>query len=141
MQADLNLLLHYKNKTVTEYFCHQHPEFTLQESQALFADLLGWMWLNGLRAIKGKKTYLFGPLLILDEMWHAFILHTRDYVDFSTQYFGTYFHHDVEPFGFEHMMDEEELTEYLQDCFSYLGSEWVARRFAMALVETRESSA
>ncbi|WP_454782916.1 hypothetical protein [Legionella sp. WA2022007384] len=133
---NLSDLLDYKNKTVVNHFCSYHPDFSEQEGQVLFADLLAWMWLNAQRAKQGKKTYLFGPLLILDEMWHTFILHTRDYLDFSIRHFDTYFHHDVEPSGQEHIIEEEELTEYLQDCFAYLGSEWVARRFATALTET-----
>lgn len=130
---NLSALLDYKNKAVLSHFRCHHPEFSEQESQVLFADLLSWMWLNAQRKKQGKKTYLFGPLLILDALWHSFILHTRDYVDFSTRYFDTYFHHDVELIGQEHLMEEEELNDYLQDCFTYLGSEWVARRFAIAL--------
>lgn len=68
-------------------------------------------------------------------MWHSFILHTRDYIDFSMKYFGEYFHHDVEPVGFEHVLDEEELADYLQDCFQYLNKGWVERRFSMAFAE------
>ena len=133
MSSDLSIFLQYKNKAVIDYFCHHHPELTLQEAQILFNDLLAWMWFNAQRAKQGKKTYLFGPLLILDEMWHTFILHTRDYVDFSRRYFGGYFHHEIEPIGFEHVMEEEELTDYLEDCFTYLGSEWIERRFVAVL--------
>lgn len=96
MNLDLSTILRYKNRTVVDYFCNYHPEFSVQEGLVLFTDLLSWIWLNAQRVKLGKKTYLFGPLLILDEMWHAFILHTRDYVDFSTQYWGCYFHHDIE---------------------------------------------
>lgn len=81
----------------------------------------------------GKKTLLFGPLLEMDEMWHAFILHTEDYVAFSMQYFGGYVHHQIEPIGFEHHVQEEELQDFLQDCFLFLTPEWVTRRFAQAL--------
>jgi hypothetical protein len=134
MSSDLSTLLCYQNSRVVAYFCHHHPEFAVQEGQLLFTDLLGWMFLNKHRASQDKKTYLFGPLLALDELWHTFILHTKDYVDFCTQYFGEYFHHDIEPIGFEHSLEEEELTDYLHDCLSVLGEEWVARRFAVALV-------
>lgn len=133
MNSDLSAVLSYRNSALITYFCHHHPEFTIPQAEALFADLLGWMWLNKQRAQQGKKTYLFGPLLMLDLLWHAFILHTQDYVHFSMQYFGAYFHHDVEPIGFEHTMEEDELRDYLHDCFHYLGEEWVARRFTDAL--------
>ncbi|HAT9713780.1 TPA: hypothetical protein JBD82_03085 [Legionella pneumophila subsp. pneumophila] len=135
MSFSLSELLHYKNEKIVTHFCYSHPEYSIQEGLFLFEDLLDWMWLNKQRRLRGKKTYLFGPLLILDEMWHSFILHTRDYIDFSMKYFGEYFHHDVEPVGFEHVLDEEELADYLQDCFQYLNKEWVERRFSMAFAE------
>ncbi|MGL5741305.1 MAG: hypothetical protein ACRCXC_01505 [Legionella sp.] len=135
MSVALAAVLHYKNKRVIEYFCSYHPESTSADAELLFTDLLAWLWLNQHRAWLGKKTYLFGPLLILDEMWHSFILHTRDYFNFSMHYFDAYVHHDVEPIGFEHMMKEEELTDYVQDCFTHLGQEWVTRRFEVALLE------
>ncbi|HHL3493858.1 TPA: hypothetical protein ACQ53F_002720 [Legionella pneumophila] len=136
MSFTLSELLHYKNEKIVTHFCHSHPEYSMREGLILFEDLLAWMWLNKQRRLRGGKTYLFGPLLILDEMWHSFILHTRDYVDFSMKYFGEYFHHDVEPSGFEHVLDEEELTDFLQDCFQYLNKEWVERRFSIAFTET-----
>lgn len=123
----------YKNQKVVNYFCYHHPEFTLDDGQLLFEDLLAWMWLNQQRKKLGKNTYLFGPLLILDEIWHAFILHTRDYIDFSMCYFGEYLHHEVEPVGFEHVMEEDELSDYLHDCFNFLEQSWVERRFSNAL--------
>ncbi len=134
MNSELSLQLQYKNTSVVTSFCHDHPEYSLVESQVLFDDLLGWMWLNQQRHKMGKKTYLFGPLLILDEMWHTFILHTRDYVEFSMRYFGEYFHHEVEPVGFEHLVEEDELTDFLDDCFLYLDEAWVERRFSKAFV-------
>lgn len=136
MIPDFTTLAEYKNEQVVAHFCFHHPEFSLREGNQLFDDLLSWMWLNWQRSRMGKKTYLFGPLLILDEMWHTFILHTRDYVLFSMHYFGEYFHHEVEPVGFEHILEEEELTDYLQDCFKYLQSEWVERHFSAAFIES-----
>jgi hypothetical protein len=133
MKPDLLQLKCYKNEAVVKHFCHHHPECSLDEGQELLEDLLAWMWLSNQRKKLGKKTYLFGPLIIMDEMWHVFILHTRDYVDFSMHFFDEYVHHDVEPAGFEHVMDEEELTDFLQDCFNYLDHDWVTRRFSNAL--------
>ncbi|KTC88071.1 hypothetical protein [Legionella drozanskii] len=129
MKSDLGTVLDYKNETLVSYFCHHHPEFTVQEGQTIFNDLKAWMWLKARRETYNKKTYLFGPLLILDKMWHAFILHTKDYIDFSNQYFGSYFHHEIEPIGFEHIMEENELSDFLHDCFDHFGVEWINRRF------------
>ncbi|CEG57911.1 glycine-rich domain-containing protein [Legionella fallonii] len=132
MSVELATLLRYKNERVVSHFCHHHPEVSIQEGQELFTDLLAWLWLSKQRTGLGKKTYLFGPLLRLDELWHTFILHTQDYLSFSMTYFGEYMHHEVERIGFEHVLEEEELTDFLQDCFNYLDSSWVERRFAEA---------
>ncbi|KTD37544.1 hypothetical protein Lmor_0407 [Legionella moravica] len=135
MIPSLHDLKRYKNQNVINYFCYHHPECSLDDGQCLFEDLLSWLWLNYQRSKNGKLTYLFGPLLVLDEMWHIFILHTRDYIDFSMHYFGEYIHHEIEPIGFEHIIEEDELTDFLHDCFEYLDQDWVARRFSSALTD------
>jgi hypothetical protein len=129
----LNELLLYHNKQVVDYFCHHHPEFSLPQSQQLFTDLLGWMWLTVYRKTSERHTYLFGPLLDMDSLWHAFILHTRDYQLFCERYFGNYFHHDIEPIGHEHELTPDQMANFLQDCFEFLGDDWVERYFAPAL--------
>jgi hypothetical protein len=133
MITELSKILTYTNQSVITHFCQQNPEYSLQEGQELFQDLLAWFWLKYQRSKRDKATYLFGPLLVLDELWHIFILHTRDYTNFSLHYFGEYVHHDPEPVGFEHVLNEEEISDYLMDCFNYLDEEWMARRFAEAL--------
>ncbi|KTD79194.1 hypothetical protein [Legionella waltersii] len=134
MTPSLGEVLQYQNEQVLAHFRNKHSDYSVQSSQQLFQDLLAWMWLAQQRNILGKKSYLFGPLLIVDDMWHSFILHTRDYVQFSTTYFGDYFHHEVEPDGMEHVLDEDEIRDFLEDCYQYLGEGWVERRFSEALV-------
>lgn len=134
MNTDLAQIVAYKNPQVISHFCHHHPDVSPEQVPQLFADLLAWMWLSEQRKSRGKRTLLFGPLLVLDEVWHSFILHTQLYTDFCLQYFGYYFHHDVEPVGFEYQITEQDLTDFLQDSFQYLGSGWVSRCFAGALV-------
>lgn len=134
MLNQLDALLSYRNEAVLSQFCHRNPEYSLIQAEELFHDLLAWFWLKVQRERVGKATYLFGPLLALDELWHAFVLNTRAYIDFSMQYFGEYLHHDPEPIGFEHHLSEDELRDFVEDCFLHIGEEWVLRRFASALV-------
>ncbi len=126
----LDDVLSYQNNVVVKHFCAHHPHFTQDEAQQIFADLLAWLWLREQRQKKNEKTYLFGPLLVLDDMWHCFILHTREYHHFCMSYFAQYLHHDPEPVGEEYCMSEEEITDFLADCFTYLDEAWVDRRFA-----------
>lgn len=125
----LSELLRYENERVVRYFCHYHPTVPYEQAKQLFADLLAWLWLNLYRRDRERNTYLFGPLLVLDELWHAFILHTDDYFSFCQHYFDAYFHHHVEPLGFEHELTAEELADFLNDCFEYIGEAWVSRHF------------
>lgn len=127
-------LLQYSNLSVITYFCHKYPQYSSEEAELLFADLLDWMWLNLQRKKLGKNTYLFGPLLVLDDLWHVFILHTQDYLDFSICYFGAYFHHEIEPIGHEHQVSDADLEDFLCDCFIFLDEQWVERRFNAALL-------
>ncbi|KTD66085.1 glycine-rich domain-containing protein [Legionella spiritensis] len=132
-QPALDELLTYENPGVVSYFTHHNPTFSLNASRQLFTDLLGWLWLNALRQQKNCPTYFFGPLLPMDDMWHAFILHSRDYVSFCERYFDGYFHHNIEPIGMEHQLAPEEIGDFLYDCFEYLGEQWVIRYFGEAL--------
>lgn len=133
--TDLNTWLNYKNPSVISHFCKIHPEIDPDEAQILFKDLMGWLWVSAMRTQKRKVSRLFGPLLIVDEMWHSFILHTRDYCEFSQTNYGRYIHHDVEPVGREHQMTEDEVVDLLSDCMTYLGEDWVKRRFSEALAQ------
>src|SRR5579864_3397426 len=57
----------------------------------------------------------------IDDMWHEFILFTRDYTDFCQQYFGEYVHHlpnlfDNMPRSGEEILNEiEKLIPYVYD--------------------------
>lgn len=131
----LQSLLAYNNPTVVHYFSNRYPSYNHHASQVLFKDLLGWLWLNALRQERQQPTWFFGPLLPMDEMWHCFILHTRDYHAFCQHYFGDYFHHDIEPAGAEYQLNPEEIASFLEDCFEHLGDEWVNRNFHEALAD------
>lgn len=126
---ELFKLLAYENDLIVQQFIQDNPTISLARGQQIFKDLLAWMWLSVYRKQKNLKTYLFGPLLELDKIWHVFILNTRLYSQFCQYYFGEYFHHDVEPMGNETELSEDELSEFLGDCYDFLGEEWVLRNF------------
>ena len=37
------------------------------------------------------------PSVAVDAAWHAFILHTRDYIDYCERHYGRYLHHVPDP--------------------------------------------
>lgn len=130
---DINALLSYENDQVIKQYCKDYPAISKKTAQQSFQDLLGWLWIYAYRSQKNIKTHLFGPLLKLDNLWHVFILHTREYSKFCETYFFNYIHHEFEPIGNEHELSSDELSDLLSDCYEYLGESWVLRNFAEIL--------
>lgn len=84
----LRSMLAYRNEDVIFRFTDQ---FAVSEAEAedLFTETIKFLYLSQLPA-----TFINDDLLILDEMWHNFILFTPAYHDFCNVHFdGIYFHH------------------------------------------------
>lgn len=45
----------------------------------------------------GQSLFIDQPLLIIDEMWHTFILHTKQYFNFCFEKFNRFIHHRPTP--------------------------------------------
>jgi hypothetical protein len=95
--------------TLEEVMAYRHPDVVArflkswnvpqEEAEAIFDDLKRWLWVSAV----SKKDELSGePILrmailnsmaLVDDMWHAFILFTKDYTKFCIDYFGFYLHH------------------------------------------------
>ena len=62
---------------------------TPEEARILFTEVKRYIILVFLDKMTLWEMYS----LRIDEAWHQFVLFTREYVDFSVKYFGTYIHH------------------------------------------------
>ena len=67
----------------------RHPELTLKACQ-LVAHALRQFFLAHLKS--GRK-YVSMPSQIADELWHEFILYTKNYQAFCNRAFGRFLHH------------------------------------------------
>lgn len=69
-------------------------ELGLNSEQAVFLqeDMLKFLFLCGTKN-KGGADCKFSPPKKIDEAWHLFILHTKDYENFCNEYFGFFIHH------------------------------------------------
>jgi hypothetical protein len=76
-------------KGLFETLRKQHPALTLKECQ-LVAHALRQFFLAYLKC--GRLPVAM-PSQIVDELWHAFILHTRAYERFCASAFGRFLHH------------------------------------------------
>lgn len=99
---DLPLLedvLQYKNEAVLKLYRQNYPDNELSAEDA-FTETLKYLWLTQHHKKHYTKDSDLPPNCIMlrsmqeiDEMWHEFILFTKDYMDFCERYFGCYIHH------------------------------------------------
>lgn len=85
--AQLNSILLYNNEDVISRFTDLFdlPE---EEAKSIFKEMQKFLFICQLKGI-----FIPDDLLIIDEMWHNFILFTKEYHSFCATYFGKYFHH------------------------------------------------
>ncbi|MDP3992970.1 MAG: hypothetical protein Q8Q05_02030 [bacterium] len=68
-------------------FCRKY-EVSEPEARAQFEECKKFLIIC---AEKPDQTH--APSLIIDEMWHCFVLHTQEYAKFCSQHFGQFIHH------------------------------------------------
>ncbi len=92
---ELDKLLRYQNNRLITAFTKKFA-ISEQESQLIFQDMLRFLYLTHHSAQQklGVRVAIDRSLLVIDEMWHLFILHTRDYAQFCQQEFGYFVHHE-----------------------------------------------
>lgn len=69
---------------VIEYFAREHT-VDRTAAEAVFVELDNFL---GAAARTSQR-----PSKMLDEAWHAFILHTREYAEYCSSRFGRFVHH------------------------------------------------
>lgn len=90
----LEEVLAYDNSDVVYRF-HKAYGITREESADIFEQVKKWLWLANMRRQSGIETGLNidMSLVVIDEMWHNFVLFTKEYTAFCQRYFGYYVHH------------------------------------------------
>jgi len=141
---ELSKLLNYKNAHVLARYRKDFPENRLTAEEAL-TDLLKYFWLSQ----KHKQDCHNNPhdeslkftcsmhyeMKEMDDMWHTFLLFTKDYQDFCQIYFGEYLHHVPETNNKlpELQRFEMDFRGYLSYIYDHLGEETVKRWFTSLL--------
>ncbi len=106
--------LTYRNDRVVNKFRVLYA-VSLSEARDIASEAHRWLWLNA-RLKQDRSNNLEGiprtlvihtGMVVVDEYWHTFILHTRDYEQFCTEYFGTFIHHSPATPDFQPLSREE----------------------------------
>jgi hypothetical protein len=87
--ATLEASLSFEAPYLIEKLVNDHVCDNEDEARALFREVKRYLFLN--RADQSKLWEIHS--LRVDEVWHQFILFTRQYADFCTQYYGAYSPH------------------------------------------------
>ena len=79
----------YKNPKLTRAFAHK-TNTSIKEVEAIFTELKKFLFLSAI------SKEMLSPSNKVDELWHQFILFTKDYRNFCITFFGKFIEH--EPF-------------------------------------------
>ncbi len=92
-------VLSYDFPSLVENFSRRF-KLPKRECIEIFTETKKWLWLanefefdRAVSAVNIEELPLFPHLLIIDEMWHSFILFTVPYSEFCNSFFGAYIHH------------------------------------------------
>ncbi|WP_269532488.1 hypothetical protein [Chitinimonas sp. BJYL2] len=67
----------------------KHPQLSLKDCQLVGQGLRQFF----LAYLRGGGQYISMPSQVVDDLWHEFILHTRNYEHFCNKAFGRFLHH------------------------------------------------
>lgn len=110
-------ILAYKNDNVIFSF-RKSFDIPVEDATEIFREMLRWLWLNHVLSVNysaKEKIGIDDPIIVIDEMWHSFILHTLDYTLFCQKFFGRYMHHKP--------TTEDEIKRYKIELAEFDGSD------------------
>jgi len=138
----LSDLLQYQHPKVIQTYIRAY-QIEERQARALFEDMLTYLWISTKhdfdRQAQPDNVHLQFHFVMheemrpIDDMWHNFILYTRDYTIFCNQYFGSYIHHQPD-IAIDHVPTQSEFTDnmekYLAYIYEHLGEATLLRWFA-----------
>lgn len=123
----------YRNDRVVNKFQVLYAVSRL-EALEIASEANKWLWLNArLKQDRSQKVegaprilVVHTGMVVVDEFWHTFILHTRDYEQFCREYLGTFIHHTPAAPDFQPLSLEETELQLRYIC-EVLGEETMIR--------------
>ena len=80
----------YQNEEVIYGFINIY-DISFEEANDIFIETKKWLWLCA--QPEAETVSMVEAFLIIDEMWHIFILFTPEYNQYCLNYFDKYLHH------------------------------------------------
>jgi len=110
----LRRVMNYRNEKVVKRIS-KDTGCSYREAFEVFEDTKRFLYLCGVH--DGG----FTPSSKIDDGWHAFILHTKDYLDFCMNYFGKFIHHYPNRDDFSSQKSKEQVEKTLDAAYSVFG--------------------
>ncbi len=95
-------VFNFRHEGTIKRFKKEHPELQ-DKAEIIFEDLMRFFWaskkLRFMQEDQPNNEHLDFLYIMdeemkpIDQMWHVFLLYTKDYMDFCLKYFGEYLHH------------------------------------------------
>lgn len=140
---DLNELIHYQNEKLIYRFAKDYPNATMIAEDAL-SELMKFIWLclkhrsdkhnNPTNKQLNFLCIIHPEMGDIDNMWHTFLLFTKDYHEFCNKHLGgIFFHHEPIVTPKANLLDEHyeyELSLYLSYIYDNLGEDTLLRWFS-----------
>lgn len=76
-------------KGLFEKLCERHPHLATKDCQLVAQGLRQFF----LAHLKSGRKFVSMPSQVADDLWHEFILYTKNYQEFCQQAFGRFLHH------------------------------------------------
>jgi hypothetical protein len=138
---NLKCLMNYKNNKILLRYDKDYPAAKMGSKEA-FKELMKYIWLHykheAEKKISNNKALNFSCLIHeemidIDNMWHTFLLFTKDYHAFCNDYLdGIFLHHDPIGASEEKVLYDnydQELSLYLSYIYDNLGEDTVLKWF------------
>ncbi|MBY0526250.1 MAG: hypothetical protein K2R98_22850 [Gemmataceae bacterium] len=120
-------VLTYRHSGVVRRYAKDH-DVSLEDAAEVFQETCKWLYLcyrNATDLPEGTVCTMTPDIEKLDEMWHTFLLFTRDYADFCDRYFGFFLHHvpneDAETRPFDEGAMRQQLEQQYALVYDVLG--------------------
>jgi hypothetical protein len=135
--------LSYRHPGVIRRFAREHPELAA-EAEHVFEDLLRFFWASRRHELDRREApereelnfaYIMDEeMRPIDQMWHIFLLYTKDYAEFCQDHFGEFLHHLPDIVDRMEERDtsafEQNLQRFLSYTYDLLGEDTLRRWYA-----------